>query len=44
MANNFQFLDVERHIPEKKDAKIRIKGFGEIYGEFDSEHAADVLQ
>ena len=41
MGNNFQFLDVERHNPKKKDAKLRIKEFAEIYGEFNREHAAE---
>ena len=41
MGNNFQFLDIERHNPQKKDAKVRIKEFNEIYGEFDSERAAE---
>ncbi len=41
MGNNFQFLDVERHNPQKKDAKLRIKEFAEIYGEFDKDRAAE---
>jgi len=41
MGNNFQFLEVERHNPQKKDAKVRIKEFGEIYGDFNGERAAE---
>ena len=41
MGNNFQFLDIERHNPQKKDAKVRIKEFNEIYGKFDNERAAE---
>jgi len=40
MANNFQFLDLPRHDPEKKPVEVRIKQFGEIYGQFNSEGAA----
>lgn len=39
--NTFQFLDVGRHDPKKREAGERIKGFGEIYGQFDKESAAD---
>ncbi|MDT8403158.1 FAD-dependent oxidoreductase [Sulfuriflexus sp.] len=41
MANNFQFLEVERRDPEKKSVEVRIQGYGEIYGEFDAEHARE---
>ena len=41
MGNNFQFLDVERHNPQKTDAKVRIKEFNEIYGAFDNSRAAE---
>jgi len=41
MGNNFQFLQVERHDPQKKDADVRIKEFGEIYGSFDGDRAAE---
>jgi len=41
MGNNFQFLQVERHDPQKKDASVRIKEFGEIYGNFDADRAAE---
>ena len=40
MANNFQFLDLPRHDPDKKPVEVRIKQFGEIYGQFNSEGAA----
>lgn len=33
--NVLQFIDLPRQNPEKKPAKIRIKGFDEIYGQFD---------
>ena len=41
MGNNFQFLEVERHDPNKKDADLRIKEFGEIYDSFDGARAAE---
>lgn len=40
MANPMQFLDVPRQDPEKTPASIRIKGFGEIYGQFSPEAAS----
>lgn len=39
--NTFQFLDVGRVDPKKRNADERIKGFGEIYGEFDSNSSAE---
>ncbi|RKZ89315.1 MAG: glutamate synthase small subunit [Gammaproteobacteria bacterium] len=39
--NTFQFLDVGRFDPTKQQASERVKGFGEIYGQFDQESAAD---
>ncbi|NOX76413.1 MAG: FAD-dependent oxidoreductase, partial [Gammaproteobacteria bacterium] len=36
MANNFQFVDVPRHDPEKKPANVRSREFAEIYGQFDA--------
>lgn len=39
--NNFQFLDVGRVDPKKLDADVRVKKFGEIYGDFDAEGAAE---
>ncbi|MCX4186586.1 FAD-dependent oxidoreductase [Methylophaga sp. OBS4] len=39
--NTFQFLDVGRVDPKKLDAKERVKEFGEIYGEFEADSAAE---
>ncbi|OUR65766.1 glutamate synthase [Methylophaga sp. 42_25_T18] len=39
--NTFQFLEVGRVDPKKLKADERIKGFGEIYGEFDAKSSAD---
>ncbi|MDH4275944.1 MAG: FAD-dependent oxidoreductase [Gammaproteobacteria bacterium] len=41
MANPFQFLQTQRKDPQKKPADVRIKEFGEIYGQFDGDHAAN---
>jgi len=41
MANNFQFLQVARHDPEKKPALERIQVYREIYGQFDGQGAAE---
>jgi len=38
--NVLQFIDLPRQDPEKKPAKMRIKEFGEIYGQFDPETAS----
>lgn len=38
--DDFQFLDLPRQGPAKTEAQIRIKGFGEIYGQFDANTAA----
>lgn len=35
MANPMQFLETARQDPQKKEATVRIKEFGEIYGQFD---------
>ena len=40
MGNNFQFVQVPRVDPAKKDARERIKEFKEIYGQFDRDTAA----
>jgi glutamate synthase (NADPH/NADH) small chain len=40
MANNFQFIQVQRIDPAKKPAAERIKEFREIYGQFDAATAA----
>ncbi|PCH64702.1 MAG: glutamate synthase small subunit [Gammaproteobacteria bacterium] len=39
--NTFQFLEVGRFDPKKLKAEERIKGFGEIYGEFDAKSSAE---
>jgi glutamate synthase (NADPH) small chain len=39
--NTFQFLEVGRVDPKKLNADKRIKGFGEIYGEFDADSSAE---
>ena len=41
MANVFQFMQVDRHDPEKKSVEVRIQQYGEIYGNFDGTHAAE---
>ena len=41
MGNNFQFLEVERHDPEKKSVEVRIQEYAEIYGEFDADRAGE---
>lgn len=40
LANNFQFIDVGRRDPEKKDARLRARDFGEIYAPYRSQEAA----
>jgi glutamate synthase (NADPH) small chain len=41
MANNFQFLQVNRTDPAKKDADTRKKEYREIYAPFDASKAAE---
>ncbi|KPK10712.1 MAG: glutamate synthase [Acidithiobacillales bacterium SG8_45] len=41
MGNNFQFIQIERHDPEKKPAEVRVKEYREIYGAFNSARAAE---
>ena len=41
MANVFQFLEVQRADPGKKPAFERVNEFGEIYGDFGQQEAAD---
>ncbi len=41
MANNFQFLQVNRTDPVKKDADVRKKEYREIYAPFDAAKAAE---
>lgn len=40
LANDFQFIDVGRRDPEKKDARLRARDFGEIYTAFRPQDAA----
>lgn len=40
LANNFQFIDVGRHDPEKKDARLRARDFNEIYESFRPQDAS----
>ncbi|MFK5915598.1 MAG: FAD-dependent oxidoreductase [Woeseiaceae bacterium] len=41
MANNFQFLQVKRIEPDKKDAATRKKEYREIYAPFNADKAAE---
>ena len=42
MPNNaFQFLEVQRADPGKKPAFVRVTEFGEIYGDYEQQEAAD---
>ena len=41
MSNAFQFLEVKRSDPGKKPAFERVTEFGEIYGEYEQQEAAD---
>ena len=41
MGNNFQFIQIKRHDPDKKPANERKKEYCEIYGQFDAERAAE---
>ena len=41
MANAFQFLEVKRADPGKKPAFVRVNEFGEIYGDYEQQEAAD---
>jgi glutamate synthase (NADPH/NADH) small chain len=41
MPNVFQFLEVQRADPGKKPAFVRVNEFGEIYGEYEQQEAAD---
>ena len=41
LANNFQFLDVHREDPPKKDMETRTEAFVEIYDDFNKEQAAE---
>lgn len=39
--NNFEFLDVPRKDPQKLSATVRVKKWGEIYGQFNAKNAAE---
>ena len=41
MANVFQFLDVQRTDPGKKPSFVRVTEFGEIYGDYEQQEAAE---
>jgi glutamate synthase (NADPH/NADH) small chain len=41
MPNVFQFLEVQRTDPGKKPAFVRVKEFGEIYGDYEQQEAAE---
>jgi len=41
MSNAFQFLEVKRSDPGKKPAFVRVTDFGEIYGDYEQQEAAD---
>lgn len=41
MSNVFQFLDVQRHDPSKKEPEQRIQEFAEIYSNFNQKKAAE---
>ncbi|WP_299256478.1 FAD-dependent oxidoreductase [uncultured Kushneria sp.] len=40
LSNDFQFIDVGRQDPKKKEAHLRVQGFGEIYEEYRPRDAA----
>ena len=40
MSNDFQFIDVGRQDPQKKDARTRAREFAEIYEPFKPQEAA----
>ena len=44
MANVFQFLEVQRADPDKKPAFERVNEFGEIYGDYGQQEAAEQSQ
>ena len=41
MSNTFQFLEIQRTDPGKKPAFVRVNEFGEIYGDYEQQEAAD---
>ncbi|MDR9440959.1 MAG: glutamate synthase small subunit, partial [Halomonas sp.] len=40
LSNDFQFIDVGRQDPQKKDARTRAREFAEIYEPFKPQEAA----
>ncbi|MGD2172533.1 MAG: FAD-dependent oxidoreductase [Gammaproteobacteria bacterium] len=41
MSNVFQFLEIQRSDPDKKPTFVRVNEFGEIYGEYEQQQAAE---
>ena len=41
MANVFQFLEIQRTDPDKKPTFVRVNEFGEIYGDYEQQQAAE---
>ncbi|HKJ53371.1 MAG TPA: FAD-dependent oxidoreductase [Gammaproteobacteria bacterium] len=41
MSNVFQFLEIQRTDPDKKPTFARVNEFGEIYGEYEQQQAAE---
>ena len=41
MSNAFQFLEIQRADPGKKPAFVRVNEFGEIYGDYQQQEAAE---
>ncbi|MDH5470015.1 MAG: FAD-dependent oxidoreductase, partial [Gammaproteobacteria bacterium] len=41
MGNNFQFIQFQRHDPEKKSVEARTQEYREIYGAFDAARASE---
>lgn len=41
MKNDFQFIDLPRQMPKEVPVTARVAGWGEIYGSFDAQGAAD---
>ncbi len=41
MAKAFQFLEIQRSDPGKKPAFVRVREFGEIYGDYEQQEAAE---
>jgi glutamate synthase (NADPH/NADH) small chain len=41
MSNVFQFLEIQRTDPDKKPTFVRVNEFGEIYGDYEQQQAAE---